>query len=381
MMINYGKILTMMHQDEPVAEVVFSGGVPIAYQKIYDSKMIPIGTIGQNDAAQKRFLGEWFRSRAIPSSRPGIAKIEEKLGTDRTKMFLLSSGISLTDTYWFRTKEEENLLWSDINFYQNGFDPVFAYCYADLDLPVQLKSPDFTTDGMMEKFWTMPEEIPYLVKIDQKTENVLCANEVVFYQIVQTTGVDIVPYDIANIAGIFGCICPDFIKSPTMDTVTALQHRLEDPRRSSDLLLQYLADQLGYRKQIEEMMTLDCIFHNKDRHEKNFGILYRGGSPQSFIPLFDHGGILGGTSAEYVLKSGELPRQTDADLMIVPWGRSQILEQYGCELNIDEKRAKIILQSVYERFKVPEILHMLAERELEQGLQIYYDYLNKRTLE
>lgn len=374
MLSDYTKNLILMHKNIPVAKMQFINNKPCQYIEIYDKLELPIGTEGSNQTWQKRFIEEWIKSRSIPGKRINISKIEEKLGLDRAEMFLKNAGVSLTDTYWFKD-EKDDINWEDVNFYKNKFEPVFACLYTDGNIVTSHKTPDYTTDGIMEKFWIMPEDKPLLVKIDNKTKNVLCANEVVFTKIAEFSGVKVTPYSQININnGTYGCICPDFIDNENQDAVTALQLRFEDPKRCGEKQLDYISS-LGFEKEIREMMTLDCLLHNKDRHEKNFGLIYENNTAVKFIPLFDQGGILGGTSAEYVLTSGEFPKKTDSDMMIVPWSREEILKNYGCELNIDEVRFNTILKSTYEQFNVPEILYELAKRELDQGVEIYNDYL------
>lgn len=375
------KTLILMHQNTPVAEVLFENKIPCKYLNIYEPEQLPIGTLGNNEVWQKRFLKEWYKSRAIPTSRPNILKIEEILGKNKAELFLLNSGISLTDTYWFKEKESE-ILWENINFYKNGFDPVFANYYLNQDINgIDSKTPDYTTDGVMEKCWLMIDEIPYLIKFDNKTNNILCANEVVFYKISEFLNITTTPYYIQNLNGKLGCICPSFIKDDTLDAVNAMQFHFQNRNLAGENLLNRFKSEFNFEKELSEMMTLDCIFYNKDRHEKNFGIIYKDNKPKEFIPLFDNGNILGASSAEYILQEKEHPILSDSDMMLVPWNRKQILENYGCEINIDKTYFNTTLQSVYEQFNIPEILYEYANKELNQGLEIYEEFLNTKEIE
>ncbi len=384
MITDLNKTLILMHKNTPVAELCFVGNTPVRYGTVFSRQEIPTGTMGNNEVWQKRFLSEWYKSRAIPEVRPRLSEIEKKLGHSAAELFVQNAGISLTDCYWFSEPGTE-ICWEEVNFYQNGFDPVFAKIYGGAFFTEYGKSPDFTTDGVLEKYWIMPEDTPYLIKMDRKGKNILCANEEVFCRIAESVEVDTVRYTREILdpeQKVYGCICPSFIKDATEDMVTALQFKLEYRQEglSEQRLLDFFADQMGFEKEIRQMMTLDCVLHNKDRHEKNFGLRYRDGEAVSFLPLYDNGCILGAFSAEYVLTSGALPRNTDADMQILPLKRSDILQEYGCELPLDYEKCLSIVRQVYERYEIPEILYELAERELTEGFAIYEEYLQTKSL-
>ncbi len=364
---------TMMHKDTPVAKVRFENNVPVQYEDIYNESDIPIGTIGRLPIWQKKFLEEWVKSRAIPSARPGMLKLYNSLGTNSAELFIKNAGISLTDTYWFKT--DENIKWTDVNFHTNGFDQVLAEYYLDGNFSQKIKkSPDFTTDGCMEKFWIVSDGLPYLVKMDTQHKNILCANEVVFSEIATQMNVKTTRYYPSIVGNTIGCICKSFVEDPNTDFVTAMQFKFNNYEHVGPELYNYLIRDLGFEKEIREMLTLDCVLHNKDRHEKNFGVLYRDNQPVSFVPPYDNGGILGGTSAGYILEAQELPQLSDADMMIIPWKRQSILEKYGCDVPFDKNTMMAILQSTYEQFNIPEILYEYAKKELEYGLSIYAGY-------
>ena len=167
----------LMHKDTPVAEISYINGV-MEYERILKRDELPVGTIGNGKIQEQILLNHWYKSRSIPKNRPNMAHITQKLGIERADMFMHSSGISITDTYWFK-EESDDILWKDVNYHDNGFEPLFASVYLNTGINGEKisNSPDFTTDGIMEKFWFISQNKPYLAKTDSLYGNTLSANE------------------------------------------------------------------------------------------------------------------------------------------------------------------------------------------------------------
>ena len=115
--------MLLMHKDTPVAKVDVHNHLILGYDEIYNEKEIPLGTKGNGKTQEQILLSHWYKSRSIPGTRPNLRNIEEKIGIAKTDMFYYSSGISITDTYWLK-EENDEILWKDINYHDNGFEPV-----------------------------------------------------------------------------------------------------------------------------------------------------------------------------------------------------------------------------------------------------------------
>ena len=358
--------MMLMNQNTPVALLDFVGDIPIGYKKIIDKNKIPLGTIGVNKEHEKILFSHWFKSRAIPNIRPNLEKIEQKLGINISEATINSMCLSITDTYWIKNNSEIDFCWEDINYHDNGFDMVFAKYYAGENV-IFSKSPDFTTDGVMEKFWYTSCGIPYLAKIDNKYGNCLSANEVVYFQIAANIGVSSTPY----IEGLLNdqkyCASPCFISNSKENYVSAMQVKHNDFKLTSENLVKYFSDNLGFEKEIKEMITLDCFLHNTDRHEKNFGYIEKENGLLQFVPMFDNGFCLG------VNRSPE-NSVTDSDMKLFNDKRIDILKRYGTLLDIDRNTCFSILKNVYENFGISENLYSSAKKDLDYGFDIIADY-------
>ena len=105
-------------------------------------------------------LNSWFKGRGIPSWRKDLEKLLMRLNVSTTEELLDKAyGLSLSDQYWFK-EENSNITYKDINFFTNDFE-YEAYLEASLDSSnnetkinkAMLKSPNNTTDGMLQKGW------------------------------------------------------------------------------------------------------------------------------------------------------------------------------------------------------------------------------------
>ena len=91
--------------------------------EVLDPMRLPLEftTHGKSALYAKR-IDEWWKSRAIPSTRDGIRRVLESLGAASTGELLdRTYGLSLSDQYWVR-REDDPVEWKGINFFDNPFD-------------------------------------------------------------------------------------------------------------------------------------------------------------------------------------------------------------------------------------------------------------------
>ena len=357
----------LKHKDVTAAVIRFEDGIPQKYETIYQEEEIPLGTHSEYAEVEKLLLRKWFESRTIPSGRPMTDHILEQWGKTASDLFFANAGISLTDTFWFVTQEEKDISWKDVNFHDNGFCPVFARWFLETEERFEFqdqKTPDFTTDGIMDKFWFVSCGIPYLAKMDLKYHNVLCANELVYAQIAAETGCKTTPYFFGKSTENFFCACPSFVRDSQTDYISAMQVKHSGSRPAEEKLLSYFQKKLPFSKEIGQMVTLDCVLHNTDRHEKNFGFLKQGTNIQ-FAPLYDNGFCLGAG-----LQNAAPGTVTDADMKLFPGKREEFLRYFGTPLSLDKTVCMEILSDVYQKYRIAEIYLKQAKLELETGFEI-----------
>lgn len=269
----------LMHKNVPVAEIFFCNNVITGVGKIFCEEHMPIGT--HTRSLRVPFLQSWQRMRSIPKERKGVD------WDMAMQSHVLSHGAGLTDCYWYKDPDSRTE-WKDVSFWENGFSSNQNGLFGAAD-SFHI-SPDFTTDGCLEKTWVLIGKTPVLIKKDRRGIPSLCANEVVAAGIADILGLDHVPYFQTSVAGVDACMCPCFIQDDSLEFVNILSYHHD----YFSLPLDSIIEKLGMRKFFVEMQAFDLLIGNTDRHEQNFGF-FRNPDTLEFVspaPLFDNGNCL-----------------------------------------------------------------------------------------
>jgi len=120
--------------------------------RFLDTKRLPL-SVRDYDSLRK-----WFESRRIPASREHIDYLEQNLKMSLGELVHKSLGLSLSDAFWVKPKDE-NVTWSQVNFFKNDFsDDIGEYLMGGGEIN-SLFSPSNTTDGVMKKKWVIKNSI------------------------------------------------------------------------------------------------------------------------------------------------------------------------------------------------------------------------------
>lgn len=360
----------LMHGNIPAAVVNISQNRIIGYSSILNRDHLPVGTYSDNLITQRLLLDAWVKGRCIPNGRPGMSNIYNKMGLDSGELFIKSAAVSLTDKYWIKNKDD-SLTWEDVNFHDNGFNPVMGNILLGIDQSFA-PSPDFTTDGMMPKFWMSQAGIPFLVKIDNDFGGVMSANEIFVSKIAEYFHIDHVPYVYNEFMGKSVCSCPCFIQNKDDEYISALQLSHEKLGRTGEVLYYYIKEDLKMKDAFDKMVFLDCLVVNVDRHEKNYGVIKKDTGEICFAPVFDSGSCLGYSNktedkrCEYELKTPKNKR------------RIEIISNLSFIHEIDKPYFLSLLQETYELFDISEIQFSIAKQELLLGCKYIEEEYCKR---
>lgn len=363
--------MLLMHKDNPVADVVVSGGRILGVNRILSPELIPVGTNAAFHQLQTAFLQRWNEDRAIPHDRQFREHIEASLGCTLPEAKFKSMGVSLTDCYWFK-ENDEAYKWSDVNFFQNTFSDSFSQIILGDERPSEINyfSPDFTTDGLLAKAWIYADGVPTLVKFgnlgpNAAGANLLSANEVAASRVAAAMEISHVPYYPVQIAetGIVACACPGFVQDDQTEFISAMQ-LIREHHFSQGELFRFFRDNSSDSSisgDIRKMIAFDHIIHNNDRHEKNFGLLRDSDTLQYFrmAPLFDSGSSFGWNNDRDLTKPFCDTRQQQLAL----------LDSMPCIIP-SPKDIKDILREAYESFSIPERIYDAACRDVGDSFRM-----------
>ena len=287
----------LMHRDEPAAVVELTALGNIARTvEVLDRGALPVCAVRDG-----RFVPEslelWWADRPFPSKRPMYYETLEWAGAYSSLSLLpRSMGLSLSDQFWIRG-EGSGARWADVNFFDNPFPgDVGDMLLGSEPVPdPDVRSPDVATDGVMPKRWTVREGRRVLVK-GGGPHGQEPFNEVAASMLMDALGVGHVEYTMCEgEGGRAMCQCDNFLDGRTeLVTASCMYYTLTpaDPRDLHGHLLRCCSEAgMDVTHALDEMIVVDYLMLNTDRHFKNFGFV-RDAETLEWLgpaPVFDTG--------------------------------------------------------------------------------------------
>lgn len=296
--------LTLMHRDFEVAEfeVDEATGSIGSNIKVLDRLHMPPGTIAKQQFLDKHGFSRWWIGRCIPMSRTGVRDLLDPLGISLPSQLLTKSmGLSLSDSYWVRERSSDTR-WKDVNFFDNDFSEDIGRLLFGQTVDtghMDFSSPDVTSEGNLRKRWTIIDGRRCLIKGGSGPYKQEPFNEAMASCICRELGIQHVDYDVMTIDGFPYSLCEDFVDGRT--EYIAASHILEsygslgtESVYDKFVRICSLLD-LDIVPFLNDMIVLDYIIANDDRHLNNFGLL-RDAETLEWLgpaPVYDCGASLG----------------------------------------------------------------------------------------
>lgn len=293
---------TLMHQNLPVAEVTLNpqNGWIQKIGEVFNAEHVPVGVTVKKGKVDRAGLHEWWRGRGIPASRDAFHGILEELGIATTELLAEKCyGLSLSDQYWICPKDS-GLAWSDVNFFENPFSEDVGNILfgqpVDGKKHLSLVSPDNTSDGWLKKKWKIVDGKRCLIKGGSGATQQEPFNEVLASRIMDRLDIPHAEYGLCYEEGYPYSICEDFINTG-IEFVTAWYLMQTKKRENHVSVYQHYVDCCeehgvpDVRKALDQMLVVDYLLLNEDRHQNNFGVI-RDARTLEYIgtaPVFDTG--------------------------------------------------------------------------------------------
>ena len=282
----------------------------IRFTATEDSSMPQITILWVNEA-EKRLLpldlsltgdsiAKWLKSRTIPKNRAYVHNFLSKCNLNLNRpmnIIKVSKGLSLNDCYWV-VEEGFSGTFEKYNLYDNRFSRVLALIaftgYGSSVRSSLASCPEFTTNGMLPKCWRRVNgEIKLYKGGTSGASNTGNEPYCEYYaaQIAKELGISAIDYGLSKWKGALCSTCVLFtskeyaflpvgkvVTSGGMEAVTSYYKKMG----------------AAYSKALADMLVLDAIICNTDRHFGNFGFLVdnRTNEIVAPAPLFDHGNSL-----------------------------------------------------------------------------------------
>lgn len=294
---------TLMHKETPVLEMTLHRitGAVGAVNRIMSTDHAPVGTVIRGYISHQ-MLNDWWKGRGIPASRDGLKSALDVLEMRGTGMLVEKCfGLSLSDQYWV-CPAGTDLKWADVNFFWNDFSEDMGDVLFGVKLNsdhADLMSPDNTSDGWLKKKWKILDGTRCLVKAGSGTVHQEAYNEVVATMLCETLNIPHIPYRLTTVEDAPCCICDNFIDEHTeLVSAWAVMQMTKKPNHQS-VYQHYIAccEKLGIEgiaHTVNQMIVLDYLMMNEDRHQGNFGLI-RNAETLEWLrpaPIFDTGSAL-----------------------------------------------------------------------------------------
>lgn len=322
----------------------------------------------------------WLRHRTIPKNRAYVHNFLSKCGLSINRpmnIISVSKGLSLNDCYWV-VEEGFDGTYDNFNLYDNRFSQVLALIaftgYGSSIRTSLASCPEFTTNGMLPKCWRRVDGKVNLYKggtMGASNTGNEPYSEFYACQIADALGISAVNYKLSKWKGELCSVCELFTSKeysfmPVGRIVT--KGGFEAVRDF------YKSMGEDYVNALNDMIVLDAIICNTDRHFGNFGFLVDNKTNKivASAPLFDHGNSLFNFAGKSDLVSDEdlseyadtlLPCVYDdfiaeAKSVMTPELQEKVRHLVNFKFkknpryNLDNKRLKLIEKQIQKRARI-----------------------------
>lgn len=285
--------------DAPLLDFIFTeddfGTVSTEVVAVHDGHrgMLPWGIVPDGEG-----LYRWLSARLLPRDRRYAFELCASLGIstgDVQGICDVSAGLSMNDSYWV-PRADDPRLFTDVNLFENGLSsPLADVAFTGSSLmgpgrDSRCLTPELTTGGTLRKAWrVIPNGMRVLYKgASRGWYPGEPASELVAFAVAAACGLDVVSYDIdlwhGELCSTCGCFCSprvSYVPFFAATGITDLAGTLVYASRLGQPSLEACCD----------MLVLDCLIYNPDRHFNNFGLLRDStdGGLLGFAPIFDNG--------------------------------------------------------------------------------------------
>ena len=267
-------------------------GIDVSITSINKDKVerLPLGMSPTSES-----LTRWLQHRTIPANRAYAQNFLSKNGlseNDFIGILQICKGLSLTDCYWV-TYPNDQKTFAEVNLFDNRFSQVLSQIaftgYGSSPASKFRSSPEFTTNGMLPKAWRRKEGKVLLYKGGTSgLANTGKEPYSEFYaaQVAEAMGIPHVTYGLSKWKGQLCSTC-ELFTSKDISFVPA--STLISTSKISQIIDWF--DDHGWKNDLADMLVLDAIIRNTDRHLGNFGFLVDNHTNQLLrpAPIFDNG--------------------------------------------------------------------------------------------
>lgn len=274
----------LMYKNKQIAEIKNTELI-----NTLDDNLLPVIMLNKSVGS----FEAWLQTRVIDTHRTNSRQVRRRLSvkTEVPKEIVIKArAVSITDSYWLKWTDE-NITFEEVrNKLSDGLNTVALYGNADeINFNEMDISPELTNIGSFEKCWRLIDGHWYMIKKGSYKENF---SEVLISNIAAYLGFNAVKYEALEDGALVKC--RDFTNNAEIDFEPMFSF-VRDYWGIDDSI-EVLKD-LGYIEEFLDIIFMDALCYNIDRHTFNFGILRKDGEPIGLAPNFDNNLGLSGVLA------------------------------------------------------------------------------------
>ena len=239
-------------------------------------------------------IGAWIDKRNYAKHKEHLKEWLKEWQLDNISGFIeMTHALSLNDTLWVRGADSD-LQWEKVNLYQNDFTDVVSKTAFEKGLhglKLSTTSPEFTSEGSFEKCWVKEADGIFLYKKSSSgfaNAGKEAYSEYYATQYAKAICRDAVGYDLVKFKGSLVSRCRMFT-SEKEGFVPIYKYLDTNDRYTFHDLVRFL-EPYGFEEDFRDMIVLDSVIMNPDRHYGNFGFMVNNETFEilRFAPVFDH---------------------------------------------------------------------------------------------
>lgn len=252
-------------------------------------------------AVGRMALQEFLDLRKTPMKRKTLIDMFKYLNFDDIDTYLnITRALSLIDTFWVRVAGD-GITWADVNLYENNFNEVIAHYAFEgtgiLGMKFRTSSPEFSTDGILDKMWRRMNGDVLLYKTGTTgTRNAGFEPYAEYYASEIAKRMNLYPYVQYGLQMYHNRLCSTcpIFTSPETSYISMARYLCSRGDKSGDSWECTIAA-LGLAEQWKDMVLYDSVICNTDRHLGNFGVVMSTdtGHIERLSVIFDNGQSLG----------------------------------------------------------------------------------------
>ena len=243
-------------------------------------------------------INTWLENRKSSKHNAHLDKIMTRMGCKDNAVFLkLTHAASINDTFWVKS-EKESITWEQISLYQNQFnDNISELSFNGSGIPdtdLSYISPELACEGSFRKCFRKENTLgqygsdiyiykrggelgsgyePYCEILSSEIANIISPDNSVWYTL-------------SDLHGKTASRCNLFTNEnygyASFFAVNGTSYN------NAQKMLEYF-ESIGSEQQFREMLVIDSLCFNQDRHSGNYGVLFDNDTLEivSMAPVFD----------------------------------------------------------------------------------------------